>query len=71
MEYEVTKESFTSYEGEGYISYGIRCVTTGRAVSDITMDFVKITEFVELLNKEKLDDIQLMDVVEDFLCELI
>lgn len=31
----------------------------------------KLTEFVELLNKENLDEIHLMDVIEDFLDELI
>lgn len=71
MEYEVIKENYISCEGERYISYGIRCNKTGRVVSDITMNYAKITEFVELLNKENLDEMHLMDVVEDFLEELI
>lgn len=71
MEYGVLKENYISCEGESYISYGIRCINTGREVSDVTTNYVKITEFVELLNKENLDEIHLMDVVEDFLDELI
>ena len=71
MEYEVIKENYISCEGESYISYGIRCINTGRDISDVTMNYAKITEFVELLNKENLHEIHLMDVIEDFLDELI
>lgn len=71
MEYEVIKGNYISCEGESYISYGIRCINTGRDVSDVTVNYAKITEFVELLNKENVDEIHLMDVIEDFLDELI
>lgn len=71
MEYEVIKGNYISCEGESYISYGIRCINTGRDISDVTMNYAKITEFVELLNKENLHEIHLMDVIEDFLDELI
>lgn len=71
MEYGVIKEKNISCEGESYISYGIRCINTGRVVTDVTTNYTKITEFVELLNKENLDEIHLMDVIEDFLDELI
>lgn len=37
MEYGVLKENYISCEGESYISYGIRCINTGREVSDVTI----------------------------------
>lgn len=59
-----------------YISYGIAAVQfkTGRCkllafVGDISDSFEAVVALTELCTKEQLDQAQLWDVAEDFLCK--
>lgn len=52
-------------EGKTYTSYGIQC--DDLVIEDISLDRTVIEALVEQCNREELDRIHLLDVVEDFL----
>lgn len=54
-----------SLEGKTYTSYGIQC--DDLVIEDISLDRTVIEALVEQCNREELDRIHLLDVVEDFL----
>ncbi len=63
--YKCVEQSFKNEKGVRYKTYGI---TYGKnSVDDVSTDKASVEELVELFNKENLDPIHLMNVLEDFL----
>lgn len=69
--YQLLEERLVSHEDNiTYNTYGVLCTDHGYAVSDVTLDKVKMTDFVRLLNDAECQFVHLMDVIEDFIAEL-
>lgn len=68
--YRVVEDEYTFCEGKKYITYGIACDEENVVVPDITLNKIKIYQFLQLINENDLHPIHIMDVIEDFLDDL-
>ena len=73
-EYILT-ESEINLEEEGRImTYGISCIKNDveiKKVEDLSPNRTAVKKFVKLLNKKKLDPVQLDEVIDDFIDDMI
>ena len=58
-------------ENQNHIGYGIGCHMNGKEMffEDLSLDCLKVSNFVEKCNEAHLSPIHIRDVVDDFLME--